>query len=728
MAIKKTIELDVKSNIKSADKDLKEIKSGLKDIKQQAEKTFAADDVKKLNKEMGNTTKVAVDVRQKLRDIQNKMAEIGDVGSAEFQALAAEAGKYKDQMNNANAAIKSMSADFPKLQLGVQALGALGAAAGAATAGMALFGSENEEAAKAIQRMMAITTLMSSVTQVSNMLGDESALGLKVRTMLTKLKTGADKKSTTALFLQAAGQKAVNIAQKAGAIGMKVLNAVMNLNPIFLIITGVIALVAAFKMLSGSNETAVEDSKKLNKTLEEQDRLMEKANANREREHAQKMRRLDIEEASERDRLAAVLGNLDKEQESRKEDLKNTKQALKDLRVVKEQAREEENWELAKEIADQLEAKRKSYNDLVILVKDHKQNVLDTTQEGNKKIDAEENASDNERLSRYKAFLAKKKELENTALSVARELEAGRIELMEAGLEKETETIRNKFLIQREDLLANEKLTQSQKQQLQKLHDTQEEEALNIVHQKKLTDARAKAQELLDAKGVKAFVDLADPTAGLDVEIEAEEIKGQALFDIKKKWNDANQEMLDISASKGFERTAKGLENASSALSSLDSLNTALTEDAVAKAGDNEAAAEAARKKGFERSKKMQIGMAIIQGIQGTMAAFTAGSAMGPAGVVMGPLMAGLAAATSVVNIAKIAKTQYQGGGGGDRAEVSGGVTSVPEFNIAGNSTENQLAQSLGQQEQTPIKAMVVSTEVTTAQSLDRNKIDTATL
>ena len=70
----------------------------------------AADSGDKVSSAIKKTGTVTLDVRQKLRDLQNQMAEIGDVGSAEFQQLASEAGKYKDQMNNANAAIKAASA------------------------------------------------------------------------------------------------------------------------------------------------------------------------------------------------------------------------------------------------------------------------------------------------------------------------------------------------------------------------------------------------------------------------------------------------------------------------------------------------------------------------------------------------------------------------------------------------------------------------------------------
>ena len=323
----------------------------------------------------------------------------------------------------------------------------------------------------------------------------------------------------------------------------------MKANPIGLIVVAITALIAAgyalvkmFNIFGEEQESAAESSARLTSELEKQDKAMEKANANREREHNQKMRRLDIEEASERDRLAAVLDNLDKEQEGRKEDLQNTKQALKDLRIEKDKAREEGEWELAKEIQDQLKAKRESYNELVILVQDHKQNVLDTTQEGNKKIEAEESSSQSERVSRYREFLAKKKELEDTALAVAREIEAGRIELMEDGFEKETETIRNKFLIQREDLLANEKLTQSQKAQLQLLHDKQEAEALLVVNDAKIA-AEIEARKKLDKEMFEAIEEPDAPVDDLEgADVLPEEIRMSRLELLKDEYRKRDEE------------------------------------------------------------------------------------------------------------------------------------------------------------------------------------------
>lgn len=64
------------------------------------------------------------------------------------------------------------------------------------------------------------------------------------------------------------------------------------------------------------------------------------------------------------------------------------------------------------------------------------------------------------------------------------------------------------------------------------------------------------------------------------------------------------------------------------------------------------------------------------------------------------------------------------GGGGGAAA----GGSTPPSFNIVGATETSQLAQAVGGQTQQPIQAYVVSNDVTTAQSLENNIVEGATI
>jgi hypothetical protein len=73
-----------------------------------------------------------------------------------------------------------------------------------------------------------------------------------------------------------------------------------------------------------------------------------------------------------------------------------------------------------------------------------------------------------------------------------------------------------------------------------------------------------------------------------------------------------------------------------------------------------------------------------------------------------------------------LASSSASSAGGGSASAPS--APQAPSFNVVGNSGANQIAQTIGRQSQSPIKAYVVSKDVTTQQALDRNIVKSATL
>jgi hypothetical protein len=88
----------------------------------------------------------------------------------------------------------------------------------------------------------------------------------------------------------------------------------------------------------------------------------------------------------------------------------------------------------------------------------------------------------------------------------------------------------------------------------------------------------------------------------------------------------------------------------------------------------------------------------------------------------------------AAVNATKQAtsKVGAPSGGGTDiptpQAAVASAVATPPDLTSVGASGVNQIADAIGQQNQQPIQAFVVANDVTTAQSLDRNIVDGASL
>ena len=102
------------------------------------------------------------------------------------------------------------------------------------------------------------------------------------------------------------------------------------------------------------------------------------------------------------------------------------------------------------------------------------------------------------------------------------------------------------------------------------------------------------------------------------------------------------------------------------------------------------------------------------------------GFAAAGAAVVSGFAQVKAITATKLPSLA--GKSAPSAGGGTPSAPSMGSAPQPPAFNVVGASETNQLAGAIGQQEQQPVQAFVVSGDVTTAQSLERNIIQGATI
>jgi len=137
---------------------------------------------------------------------------------------------------------------------------------------------------------------------------------------------------------------------------------------------------------------------------------------------------------------------------------------------------------------------------------------------------------------------------------------------------------------------------------------------------------------------------------------------------------------------------------------------------------------EKAAKRAFQVQKAANIATALITTYQNATSAYASQFTPVPTpdSPIRGAIAAGISVAAGLANVAKIGQQKFEGGtpvsnnGGG-----GGSIPSIsPSFNVVGNSGINQLAQL----QQQPMQAYVVSGSVTTAQSLDRNRIENATL
>ena len=120
--------------------------------------------------------------------------------------------------------------------------------------------------------------------------------------------------------------------------------------------------------------------------------------------------------------------------------------------------------------------------------------------------------------------------------------------------------------------------------------------------------------------------------------------------------------------------------------------------------------------------------VAITQAVIDTYAG--ANKALAQGGIYGGIAAAGIIA-SGLANVKSIVATQepelpsYASGG---RAAASAPQPRVASFNIVGETGTNQLAETISSQTRQPIKAYVVASDVTSAQSLDRNIVQGASI
>ena len=83
--------------------------------------------------------------------------------------------------------------------------------------------------------------------------------------------------------------------------------------------------------------------------------------------------------------------------------------------------------------------------------------------------------------------------------------------------------------------------------------------------------------------------------------------------------------------------------------------------------------------------------------------------------------------ASGLKTVKQIVSTPIPGGGGGTGSTPSS-APQAPAFNVVGASPQNQLAEVIGEQQNKPVKAYVVSDDVTNAQAMDRKIVKGASI
>ncbi len=234
-----------------------------------------------------------------------------------------------------------------------------------------------------------------------------------------------------------------------------------------------------------------------------------------------------------------------------------------------------------------------------------------------------------------------------------------------------------------------------------------EDELLRLEALKEIDLLEAEQESLR----LQAIVDNAnaETQAKVDAQIALDEFNEQSRQTNLERDKEISKARVDISKAEA-EAKSKNLANTENALNSLGAL-----------AGEQTAA-----------GKGLAIASATINTYRGvsdalaakTVTPFETALKFVNAAAILGN---GLQNVKKIVSV-KVPSVSGSSGGGGGAAPSGGAISKPPSFNVVGATETSVLSDAVASQTNEPVKAYVVSNDVTTAQSLDNNIIEGATI
>jgi hypothetical protein len=384
---------------------------------------------------------------------------------------------------------------------------------------------------------------------------------------------------------------------------------------------------------------------------------------------------------------------------------------------LKRQQRVEIKQEQTQEIKDKKDAAKSSYD----AQKEAIQNELKQIQEFNKQA-KEQNAARLRTDQENEEYAITEKYKEQIALFQKHGKDTSQLETAQAN---ELNGVREKYRKEKEakdkEVLEKEQAAIKAANEKQIALEDQQFELQQSLNQTQ------KEKEIADL--VKSYDDkfaIANGNAELEKQLTEQQEKDIAVIEDKYRKEKEEKEKQALDKQKQIQQQKVDLilkyaQTFGQAMSSLNGLLNANDDARLKNVKQGSKEEEAIKRKMFERDKKLRIVQTVIDTASNIVQSVRNGGGI-PSGIPFGVA----AGAMGAMQIAAIAKTKFDGGQQQvpDTSAGGGGQMAVPQFQTIGTSGVNQLA-TLQQQ---PTKAYVVSGEVTSAQSLDRNRVQNATL
>tara|TARA_R100000353_G_scaffold50887_1_gene40405 strand:- start:4905 stop:6923 length:2019 start_codon:yes stop_codon:yes gene_type:complete len=669
----KTIKLLFKNNASETEKDFQGLNDTLDDTAKANEN---------VNKSFDKGATFAERYGEELQPLTTRMGEAedrlyelalaGDTTSKEYQELIAEVGRLRKVQIETDLAVDGASKTFA--QKLAPALNGVTSGFAVTQGAMALFGKENEaleESLLKVQSALAIQQGVQGLTEAYK----ELSIGTRIASV---------------------SQKAYSLAVGTTSGALKVFRLALISTGIGAIVVGIGLLIANFEKVSKFVGDAVESFDKLGGVMKiillpitaiiEGFKLVQKG--------LQAIGVLESEE--EKARKARQEAQIAREQKLLELQLARAKQARQNADAARNA-----NISLEQLLEKQGKGEEARLRKRERLNKELNEAIFNFDSETQDKIRIQLIELDEEEAQILKDKQDRYREYRDFRLQIARQIEDLENQLLEDGIEKEIEINADKFRRLREDAERNIKLTAQERKTLIDLFTQQEKQSELEIRQKFYDQEKAQAQELIDFNEQLRLKEIEDNKAKNLAILEANKVAYEKQKELDKK---AKEDAIALNNAK-VDLSVQGLQ--------------LIANIAETFAGDD----VKRQKRAFKIKKVADIASATVDGYRAVLSTY----AQTPGGPVIKGIAAGIAGSFAALQIANIAKQQFQGGEGAGSLgsdAPSGEEAVAPQFNVVGDSGINQLAQL----QQQPLQAYVVSGEVTTSQALDRNRVENATL
>lgn len=618
----------------------------------------------------------AKSLRTQLREAQLEVATLsekfGDT-SREAVEAAKKAAVLKDRIGDAKALTEAFNPDAKFKALS----GALTGVAGGfsvVTGLMGTLGAESKSTQEAILKVQSAMAIASGAQAIGESVDQFKQLGAVV--------------------------KSFTIVQRISAAAQLVWNAAMAANPIGAIVAVVAALIAAgyalVKMFIASSEAAdmaAANNKKLAKQMDLLSDSIAKANAEGDLNRETQYRMAEASGASTKALRELNIALADQAIAQKKA---NAEKAQAIYFSALQSDADEEQTKRAKEL---FEKANKDYSDAINARK--KIRIDNSVQEVQEATDAREKASEAQKKHNDE-LLEKQKKANQERID-----EFLRLKRIETDIANQAALDREKA----DTAFFDKEMEARKNNELAKM--TEEEADLERVRLKYEADLEYARKNNLDASGL-------------------EEEKANAINEIKLKYQGiryANDEQDIENERKRQEEVARLKEE--QYRTNLDNLQNILSAGGKKLAGVSKALAIADVIRSSYKSISATISATGEANAKAVAASpLTGGQPFVTVNTVQAALSIGAnvaSAARSIKAITSDSSSAPSSGGQSVGGGAGGGAPAPPQFNIVGQSSTNQLSQTIAGQQNRPIQTYVVGNQVSTQQSLDRNAVATST-